>query len=192
MKVAIGVLAALPLLVGAAAPPVTALEWLARMSLSEPVSAVVARFGAPPGRVSAGGLVTLTFPQAPAGVAMPEKGEDVHGHGEADYCNAEASWTVNVWHGQVQSILFTAPSPVAMDGLTKLNLTSLGGGELGGVRFEAWQAGEDQLLVAVGVEREKRAAARWVLIRQSLAKHVYPELMAVWTGQRAGNVSGER
>ncbi len=160
----------------------TAPEWLLKsVSLHDSPQSVTARFRADSSRIRIGSLTTFAFYADPAGVAHSHAGDHDHGHahGEADPCNAQPAWSIQVRNNRLQSIIASPETPVSLDAVSKQRLAELASGQVGGIGVRAWAVDEEQALVAIGVDEKARTAGQWVLIWRSLLPQIYPDLAAL-------------
>jgi hypothetical protein len=160
----------------------TAPEWLLEsVSLRDAPQSVMARFRADSTRIRIGALTTFAFYADPAGVLHSHAGhhDHDHAHGEADPCNAQPVWSIQVRDGRLQSIIANPETPVPLDAVEKRRLPKLAEGRAAGLGIRVWAVDGEQSLVAIGVDPEARTAGQWVLIWRSLLPAIYPEIAAL-------------
>jgi hypothetical protein len=155
-------------------------EWmLESVSLRDAPQSVLARFRVDSTRIRIGNLTMFSFYADPAGVLHSHAGHHDHAHGEADPCNAQPAWSIQIRNGRLQSIIASPETPVSLDAVEKRGLPELAKGSAGGLGVRIWAVDREQVLVAIGVDPEARTAGQWVLIWRSLLPAIYPEIAAL-------------
>ena len=162
--------------------PLSPPEWLIQsVSLRDDPASVAARFRTEVTRLRTGRLTTLAYYSDPIGAVHSNADRDGHDHsghvhGEADPCNAQPAWSIQVRDGKLQSIIASPETPVSLDVIKRFGLRELAAGQVGGIGVQAWALDGEQALVAIGVDRAKRTCGQWVLVWRSLLPLIYPEL----------------
>ena len=160
----------------------TAPEWLLQsVSLRDAPQSVMARFRVDSTRIRIGALTTFSFYADPVGVLHSHAGHEAHdhAHGEADPCNAQPVWSIQVRDGRIESIIANPETPIPLDAVEKRRLPELAQGRAGGLGVRVWAVDGEQALVAIGVDPDARTAGQWVLIWRSLLPAIYPEIAAL-------------